>query len=102
LYNNFKVFDLPFLLGCYFSTAKYLELKNVNESVEYRGAPNTEFFVSEEEFHAQLDTYLKLKNTWLAFAIITGVFLGILLLIVLILRSRLHLAVALIKQGARY
>lgn len=88
--------------GCYYSVDKYIELKSVNETIEFRREANTDVLISEEEFNSQLETYLKLKNTWLAFAIITGTLLGILLLIVIFLRSRLYLAVALIKQGARY
>lgn len=70
--------------------------------MEFRRIGNTEYFLSEEEFTSTLETYLKLKNTWLTFAIITGVLLAILLLVVIALRNRLSLAVALIKQGARY
>ncbi|ODN04010.1 Choline transporter-like protein 4 [Orchesella cincta] len=86
---------------CYFSVTRYHELKSVNDTGEFSRAANPEFFVSEEELKEQLDTYLKLQTTWLVFAIITGTLLGILLLIVLFLRSRLFIAVALIKQGAR-
>lgn len=80
---------------------RYLELKSVNDTGEFSRVANPEFFVSEEELKNQVDTYLKLATTWLVFAIITGSLLAILLLIVLFLRSRLFIAVALIKQGAR-
>ena len=86
--------------ACYFSVIKYLELRNVDNSTEIRAA-NAERFISDIEFESQLDTYLKLKNTWLTASIVTGVVLGILLFVVLVLRSRLSIAVALIKQGAR-
>ena len=79
---------------------KYLELRNVENSTEVRAA-NAERFISDIEFESQLDTYLKLKDTWLTFSIVTGIILGILLFVVLVLRSRLSIAVALIKQGAR-
>ncbi|XP_021948484.1 choline transporter-like protein 4 isoform X3 [Folsomia candida] len=99
----FSLFGMIGVLGfsCYYSVDKYIELKSVNETIEFRREANTDVLISEEEFNSQLETYLKLKNTWLAFAIITGTLLGILLLIVIFLRSRLYLAVALIKQGAR-
>lgn len=82
---------------------RYLDLKRVNDTGEFaRHSLDAEFFISEDEIKEQLDTYLKLQSTWLVFAIITGTLLGILLLIVLFLRSRLFIAVALIKQGAKY
>lgn len=81
---------------------RYIDLKSVNDTGEFARSANAEFFVSEEEVKQQLHTYLQLQTTWLVFAIITGSLLGILLLIVLFLRSRLFIAVALIKQGARY
>ncbi len=60
-----------------------------------------ERFITEEELLNQFETALKLKNTWLTFAIVSGVLLAVLLLIVLVIRSRLSIAVALIRQGAR-
>ena len=42
---------------------------------------------------------LKLKDTWLAFSIISGIFTLIILLIFIALRKRISLAIELINQG---
>jgi len=44
---------------------------------------------------------LKLKDTWLAFSIITGIFTLIIILIFIALRKRIQLAIALLDQGAK-
>ena len=94
--------------GCYFSVTKYIELRNESEDPQMKAllkydptSNGQERFITEEDFTSQFDMLLKLKNTWLTFAIITGVLLTILLLLVLVLRSRLSIAVALIRQGAK-
>ncbi|CAG7833342.1 unnamed protein product [Allacma fusca] len=83
--------------ACFFSVTKYLDLKGVEEEGEKDVNANKYLDI---ELGSQLDRILKLKNTWLTFSIATGVVLGILLFVVLVLRSRLSIAVALIKQGA--
>lgn len=94
------------MLGCYFSVDKYIELRKSDiggDSPEtfMLKHPEADRFITEQELVNQFDTLLKLKNTWLTFAIVTGVSLIILLLIVIFIRSRLAIAVALIRQGAR-
>ena len=42
---------------------------------------------------------LKLKDTWLAFSIISGIFTLIIILIFIALRKRIQLAIALLDQG---
>jgi len=44
---------------------------------------------------------LKLKDTWLAFSIITGIFTLVIILIFIALRKRIQLAIALLDQGAK-
>lgn len=89
--------------GCFLSVLRYTDLKqaSTNNTEEITRAANAELLLSEDVLKEELGHYLKLQETWLAFAIITGILLFILLLIVAFLRARLFLAVALIKQGAR-
>ena len=98
---------VKFFLGCYFSVTKYIEIRGQESSagemlrISENPEAEAERFITEDELINQFDTALKLKNTWLTFAIISGSLLAILLLIVLVIRSRLSIAVALIRQGAR-
>ena len=46
-----------------------------------------------------LDDVLELKDTWLAFSIISGIFTLIIILIFIALRKRISLAIALLDQG---
>ncbi|GIY91908.1 choline transporter-like protein 4 [Caerostris extrusa] len=80
---------LLLVFACYYSTTKYIELKNVPGS--------------DEKFKITLNlkSYLALRDTWLWFAIISGIVFGILFLIILFLRKRIHIAIALIKQASR-
>ncbi|ELT97196.1 hypothetical protein CAPTEDRAFT_153937 [Capitella teleta] len=52
-------------------------------------------------FSTSLDYYTNLADTWLALGIISAVFLGIMLLILLFLRKRIKIAIALIKEASR-
>ncbi|GFU96693.1 choline transporter-like protein 2 [Trichonephila clavipes] len=83
------VLVLGFLgFGCYYSTTKYLSLKNVPGS----DAKLTITF--------DFKSYLALQDTWLAFAITTGVVFAILFLILIFLRKRIVIAIALIKEAS--
>ncbi|XP_006823430.1 choline transporter-like protein 2 [Saccoglossus kowalevskii] len=76
-------------LGIYLCYTEYAELASVDTS-------SIEF-----EFTTNLTSYLDMKETWLAFTIILGVVLAILILIVIFLFKRIRLAIALIKEGSR-
>nr|CAD7401037.1 unnamed protein product [Timema poppensis] len=56
---------------------------------------------AEKESLGEVDSLLALKNTWLVFLIISAVTLVIVLLILLFLRKRINVAVALIKEGSK-
>ena len=76
-----------------FSLYKYLLIKD--EPSKY-----------ENIFHVNytpnfLEDVLALKDTWLAFTIITGIFTSIILLILIALRQRIQIAIKLIEQGAK-
>lgn len=49
----------------------------------------------------QLDEILAMKDTWLAFLIISVVLLVVVLLLLIFLRSRIRIAVALIKEASK-
>mgnify|MGYP001184644322 FL=1 len=76
-----------------FSLYKYLLIKD--QESEY-----------ENIFHVNytpdfLKDVLALKQTWLAFTIITGIITSIILLILIALRERIQIAIKLIEQGAK-
>ncbi|GFS69730.1 choline transporter-like protein 4 [Nephila pilipes] len=81
---------LAFLVfGCYYSTTKYIALKNIPGS-------DAKFRITWD-----IKSYLALRDTWLAFAVISGVIFTILFLIIIFLRKRIVIAIALIKQASR-
>jgi len=49
----------------------------------------------------KLESYLELRDTWLAFFIISAILLGVILLVTLFLRNRIRLAVALISLSSQ-
>ncbi|XP_067951394.1 choline transporter-like protein 2 isoform X2 [Watersipora subatra] len=73
---------------CYYSYDTYYSMKNLNTTGEFI-------------FTTDLTYYLSLKETWLAFGCTSATILTILLLIILFLRKRILLAIALIKEGSR-
>nr|XP_021000008.1 choline transporter-like protein 4 [Parasteatoda tepidariorum] len=77
------------VFGCYYSTDRYIKLKDVAGS--------------ERKFEVTLNlkSYLELRKTWLALAIICGVIFGILFLVVVFLRKRIYIAIALIVQSSK-
>ncbi|XP_054713879.1 choline transporter-like protein 2 [Uloborus diversus] len=75
--------------ACYYSTTRYIALKD-------DPAAGGKFQIT-----LNLKSYLAKKNTWLAFAIITGAVFTIFLLILCFLRKRILIAIALIKEASR-
>lgn len=57
--------------------------------------------MADVAFSTQIDNYLSVKETWLAFLILLGISAAIVLFTVIFLRNRISIAVALIKQGSR-
>jgi len=49
----------------------------------------------------QMDDILAMKDTWLVFLIISAVALAIVVLLVIFLRNRIRIAVALIKEASK-
>lgn len=77
--------------GSYYSYSTYFEMKNLNTTT-----------TGEFIFTTDLSYYLSLEKTWLAFGCTSATILTILLLVILFLRERILIAIALIKEGSRY
>ncbi|KAK2176536.1 hypothetical protein NP493_657g01053 [Ridgeia piscesae] len=78
-----------FAYGTYYSVTKYLDMKD---------NPDNQGNV---EFTTNLDNYTNLADTWLALSIICGVVLGITLILLIFLRKRILIAIAVIKSASR-
>lgn len=86
-----------FSFGSYYCFSKYVELRNGTDS---GGSLIQEFDVSIS-FTQNLKTYTANKNTWLFLGIVSAVILLILLLTLIFLRSRIVIAIALIKEASK-
>lgn len=85
LFNYVLIF---LFLGVYLTNSKYQYYKsNVDSTDESNGI---------------FSKYLSNKNLWLSFLIISSVVLAVVVLILLFLRKRIILAIALIKEGSKY
>ncbi|KAJ9576462.1 hypothetical protein L9F63_006675, partial [Diploptera punctata] len=75
---------------CYASYVKYDELKTAEAD-----SINTDFIKDE------VNEILAMKDTWLVFLIISAVLLAIVILLVIFLRNRIRIAIALIKEASK-
>jgi choline transporter-like protein 2/4/5 len=84
---------------------KYDELKTAEEMANLDpgtdGSTRSFQSIFIEPAEHQLNQILEMKDTWLAFLIISAVTLAIVLLLVIFLRSRIRIAVALIKEASK-
>jgi choline transporter-like protein 2/4/5 len=91
--------------GCYFTFMRYDELRRAQESANadpVTDGPGRSLQSSVfEPLEHQWDQLLAMKDTWLAFLIISAVTLAIVLLLVIFLRNRIRIAVALIKEASK-
>ncbi|XP_066580138.1 choline transporter-like protein 4 [Amia ocellicauda] len=69
--------------------------------MEYDIYKNSTLTLSNVGFTTNVSVYLQVKETWLAFLIILAVLEGILLLVLLFLRTRILIAIALIKEASK-
>ncbi|XP_044258638.1 choline transporter-like 2 isoform X2 [Tribolium madens] len=75
------------IAGVYFTTVKYIELKDkTDEDVETNNI---------------IESYATKKDTWLVLLIICSIVLAIVLLMMIFLRKRIILAIALVKEGSK-
>jgi hypothetical protein len=80
---------------------KYDELKRT-EGVSDEGASKTDSSSSILIYaQEQLDHILHMKIVWLIFLCVSAILLGIILLVVIYLRSRIRIAVSLIKEASK-
>ncbi|KAG4077520.1 hypothetical protein HA402_002947 [Bradysia odoriphaga] len=76
--------------GTYYSVTKFIQLRD--NPIDVMGGYNIASLVNE---------YLAKKETWLVLSIISGVVLLIIFLIVIFLRKRIVIAIALVKEGSK-
>lgn len=79
-------FKRLFFPGLYFSTIKYIEFRDLYNAEVY------------EEVKAK---YKTTRDLWLAGLIILAIVLGVILLMLIFLRKRIILAIALVKEGSK-
>ncbi|XP_078091077.1 choline transporter-like protein 2 isoform X2 [Mustelus asterias] len=78
--------------GIYHCFMEYRELK---------GVPGSEVTIHDLGFQTDLRVYLHLQQTWLAFLIILAILEVIIILMLIFLRKRILIAIALIKEASR-
>ncbi|XP_063909767.1 choline transporter-like 2 isoform X2 [Zophobas morio] len=74
----------------YFTAAKYIELKDQTDST-----------TTQNDNQNVFESYATKKDTWLVLLIIASIVLAIVLLILIFLRKRIILAIALVKEGSK-
>lgn len=77
--------------GTFYSVRQFIQLRD--NPVEVAGGYNISSLVNE---------YLAKKETWLVLSIICGIIFLIIALIVIFLRKRIVIAIALVKEGSKY
>ncbi|XP_034737303.1 choline transporter-like protein 5-B isoform X3 [Etheostoma cragini] len=65
------------------------------------GKPGANITISDIGFHTDLSIFLQLRQTWLIFMICLSVIEAIIVVMLIFLRTRLRIAVALLKEGSR-
>ncbi|TNM87335.1 hypothetical protein fugu_005556 [Takifugu bimaculatus] len=71
---------------------------------EYRslsGKPGANVTISDIGFHTDFSVYLQLSQTWLIFMIALSVAEAVILVMLIFLRTRLRIAIALLKEGSK-
>jgi choline transporter-like protein 2/4/5 len=103
-FHHLCIADGCIVTGCYASYVKYDEMKTAEENANSNTAPENSKHLRSNVFEPveeQLDQILAMKDTWLAFLIISAIFLVVVLLLVIFLRSRIRIAIALIKEASK-
>lgn len=87
-----------FSFGSYYSFSKYVELRSSSDS----GSENLmKTFDVSLSFTQNLRAYTANKNTWLVLGIASAVVLAVVLLLLVFLRKRIVIAIALIKEASK-
>uniref|UniRef100_A0A8C6YSB8 Choline transporter-like protein n=1 Tax=Nothoprocta perdicaria TaxID=30464 RepID=A0A8C6YSB8_NOTPE len=66
-----------------------------------KGTPGSDLTVYDIGFQTDFRVYLQLRQTWLAFMIILCVVEVVIILMLIFLRNRIRIAIALLKEGSR-
>ncbi|KAF7658124.1 hypothetical protein LDENG_00017200 [Lucifuga dentata] len=66
-----------------------------------RGKPDADVTISDIGFQTDFRVYLQLSHTWLVFMISLSVIEAIIVIILIFLRRRLRIAIALLKEGSK-
>lgn len=78
--------------GLWYCYARYDELS---------GEPGANQSLTQVAFTTNMESYLALRETWLAFLILLAISLVIILITLIFLRNRIRIAIALIGQGSK-
>jgi len=85
---------LLFDLGFWYCFTRYTELKDFPEANNQT--------LAQIAFTTNFAAYLELRETWLAFLIILGISMIVIVLMVIFLRNRIRIAIALIRYASKY
>uniref|UniRef100_G3PE69 Choline transporter-like protein n=1 Tax=Gasterosteus aculeatus aculeatus TaxID=481459 RepID=G3PE69_GASAC len=66
-----------------------------------RGKPGANVTISDIGFHSDFGVYLQLSQTWLIFMIVLSIIEVVIFVILIFLRARLRIAIALLKESSR-
>ncbi|XP_053540259.1 choline transporter-like protein 2 isoform X1 [Ictalurus punctatus] len=69
--------------------------------VQFQGQPGADVSITDLGLQTDFSVYLQLQQTWLAFMIILCIVEVIIILLLIFLRKRLQIAIALIKEASR-
>uniref|UniRef100_A0A3B4DCB9 Choline transporter-like protein n=1 Tax=Pygocentrus nattereri TaxID=42514 RepID=A0A3B4DCB9_PYGNA len=71
------------------------------EYVTLRGKPNADVTISDIGFQTDFRVYLQLSQTWLIFMISLAVIEAVIIMMLIFLRRRVRIAIALLKEGSK-
>uniref|UniRef100_A0A9J8BS93 Choline transporter-like protein n=1 Tax=Cyprinus carpio carpio TaxID=630221 RepID=A0A9J8BS93_CYPCA len=66
-----------------------------------KGKPDSDITISDIGFQTDFRVYLQLSQTWLIFMISLAVIEAIIIIVLIFLRSRVRIAIALLKEGSK-
>jgi hypothetical protein len=99
--GSVHISDSCIVTGCYASYVKYEELARAGEGSDgVASRSHSDNFILNGAEH-KLDQLLDMEITWLVFLIVSAVALGIVLLMLIFLRKRIQVAVALIQEASK-
>lgn len=91
LFSEKNALTSIFIAGTYFSFKEYIYLKN---------RPPTDVNVNTN-LSILFNTWFSKPNTWLCIGIVAAILLVVIFLVVLVLRKRIVIAIALVKEGSK-